>query len=304
MGYFYAFLSALSFGLMGVLGKFAYDSGINVTAMLMFRFAIAGGVLLLIAYARKSLHDVSGQAIITGILMGAIGYSVPTAFYFAALARADASLVALVFCLYTPTVMVLGVLVRGERISAGRIAALGLALFGIALVLLGGSVAELNLIGAGLAAIGSLIYAGYVMLGQRISVDIDPLGLAALVSIGAFVTFTILTVIGGDFNFTNTSGEWVWVFPLFTLATVSAIIFFFAGIARIGSTDAAMVAVLEPAFTVIGAGLLLGESLTGIQIVGGLFVMGALFIIQAIARSAESKEMDEPTQFSPGISQV
>ncbi len=126
-----------------------------------------------------------------------------------------------------------------------------------------------------------------------------------LVSIGAFVTFSILTMIGGDFNFTNSSGEWIWVFPLFTLATVSAIIFFFAGIARIGSTDAAMVAVLEPAFTVIGAGLLLGESLTGIQIVGGLLVMGALFIIQAIARSAESNDEDEkPTQFSPGISQV
>ncbi|MEN6524464.1 MAG: EamA family transporter, partial [Anaerolineaceae bacterium] len=54
---------------------------------------------------------------------------------------------------------------------------------------------------------------------------------------------------------------------------------FLAGMERIGPTNASTISTLEPAVTVILAGLLLGEELTIYKIIGGVLILAAVILL-------------------------
>ena len=57
---------------------------------------------------------------------------------------------------------------------------------------------------------------------------------------------------------------------------MAAISLFFAGLRRIGSTTASILATVEPLVTVLLAFLVFGETLQGAQLVGGALVLAAV----------------------------
>ena len=59
-------------------------------------------------------------------------------------------------------------------------------------------------------------------------------------------------------------------------STVLALTFLLAGITRVGATTASLISTLEPLFTVVLAILLLQESLSGVQFVGGALILAAV----------------------------
>ena len=66
---------------------------------------------------------------------------------------------------------------------------------------------------------------------------------------------------------------------LFGFGAFSAVAFqtFLGGTRRIGAARAALLSTVEPVYTIILASILLGETLTGIQLVGGaLVIIGVL----------------------------
>ena len=106
---------------MAVFGKLAYDAGVSVDALLLVRFGLAGGLMLTIALARGSLRNLPRRAVLTGLGMGVFGYAAQSGLYFSALARIDASLVALILYLYPILVMVAAIALRRERASRRRV---------------------------------------------------------------------------------------------------------------------------------------------------------------------------------------
>jgi drug/metabolite transporter (DMT)-like permease len=66
---------------------------------------------------------------------------------------------------------------------------------------------------------------------------------------------------------------------------VAAISLFFAGLRRIGSTTASILATVEPLVTVLLAFLVSGETLGPVQVVGGAFVLTAVVVLSASRRS-------------------
>ena len=69
------------------------------------------------------------------------------------------------------------------------------------------------------------------------------------------------------------------------VSTVGAILLFFAGLARVGPSVAAILSVLEPVVTAVGAAVVFGETLTGGQLLGGFLVLAAVVIVQWPART-------------------
>jgi drug/metabolite transporter (DMT)-like permease len=65
------------------------------------------------------------------------------------------------------------------------------------------------------------------------------------------------------------------------IATFLAIQAFTAGARRIGAAQAALLSTIEPLWTIALAGLLLGESLTPIQAVGGALILAGVLLSQA-----------------------
>jgi drug/metabolite transporter (DMT)-like permease len=265
---------------MAVFGKLAYDAGVSVDALLLVRFGLAGGLLMAIALARGSLRRLPRRAVLTGLGMGVFGYAAQSGLYFSALARLDASLVALILYLYPILVMAAAIALRRERASRRRGWALAIALAGIGLVLSSAVSGRFDWLGVLLALGAPIVYTAYIMVGDSLTADVPPLALTALVCIGAFSTYFVLGLVRGGVSFDFAPIGWVWLAAVALISTVAAILLFFAGMARVGPSVASILSIFEPVVTVIAAALVFGEHLGASQWFGGALVLSAVLIVQ------------------------
>jgi drug/metabolite transporter (DMT)-like permease len=279
---------------MAVFGKLAYDAGVSVNALLLVRFGLAGVLLLGIALARGALRNLPRRAVATGLAMGAFGYAAQSTFYFSALARIDASLVALILYLYPVLVMGAAIALRREQTSRRRIAALVIALLGIGLVLSGALSGQLDWLGILLALGAPIVYTSYIMVGDSLGGEVPPLALTALVCMGAFGTFVLLGFLRGGPSFRFAPVGWLWLAAVALISTVAAILLFFAGMARVGPSVASILSIFEPVVTVVAAATVFGEQLTTTQWLGGALVLSAVLIVQWRTRPATTPLERQP----------
>jgi drug/metabolite transporter (DMT)-like permease len=69
---------------------------------------------------------------------------------------------------------------------------------------------------------------------------------------------------------------WLWATAIAMVSTVAAIIAFFAGLARVGPSSAAILSTLEPPVTIALAALAFGEVLSPVQLFGGALVLATV----------------------------
>ena len=65
-----------------------------------------------------------------------------------------------------------------------------------------------------------------------------------------------------------------------TIAGIVPIGAFYAGAQRLGAARAALVSTVEPIFTIVAAGLVFGERLTPVQLLGGAAILGAVVVAE------------------------
>lgn len=285
MGPLLCLLSASAYGAMAIFAKFAYDAGVGVEELLLLRFALAAALLLSFAACTGALRGMSRRSMLAWLGMGAIGYAFQSGLYFTALERMDALLLALILYVYPALVLVAAVALGRERASARRVAALLMTLTGTALVLAGAASGSLDGLATVMGFAAALAYTVYILVGHRIGAGVSPVALSAFVCLGATCTYALASLRHGgprlDFGFDG----WAWVAALTLVSTVGAILFFFAGLARVGPSGTAILSTLEPVVTVALAALAFGESLTTVQLLGGALVLGAVLVMQWPTRS-------------------
>ena len=82
------------------------------------------------------------------------------------------------------------------------------------------------------------------------------------------------------------AAAWPGLLGIGIVTTALAVQAFYAGTARIGAAQAALVSTMEPIWTITLATAFLGESLTPVQLVGGGLVIGAVLIAQTTPGTA------------------
>src|SRR3954447_26237569 len=90
--------SAAAFGAMAIFGKLAFDDGVTTGTLLAARFVFASALPWALLFARgaaSSLAPLPRRDIAMALGLGALGYALQAACYFLALARIEASLLAL-----------------------------------------------------------------------------------------------------------------------------------------------------------------------------------------------------------------
>ena len=287
-------LSAAGFGAMAIFGKLAYDEGVEVGELLLVRFALAAAVLLAVAWARGALRGLSRRAVLVSLAMGAVGYATQSGLFFSALERMDASLLALILYTYPVMVCAAAVALGRERASARRIAALLAASAGAALVLAGAASGSFDALGAAMGFGAALAYTTYILVGDRVVTGVPPLALAALVCTGAASTFAGVALARGGPDLAFGAAGWGWIGAIALVSTVVAILAFFAGLARVGPSAAAILSVFEPVVTVGLAAAVFGESPALVQLAGGALVLAAVVVMQWPGRREAPRLRDAP----------
>lgn len=291
-------LSAAAFGTLGIFGTLASDAGANTASTLLVRFALAGllfAVLLRVSGRLGALRAMPRRAVVTGLGLGAFGYSLQSALFFAAIDRLDVSMVALILYTYPAFVTVAAIALGRAQASPRAALALTVASAGLVLVLLAGGSGGFEVVGALLALGASLTYTTYILVSDGVIADVDPLALALLVLMGASASFTVGGLATGSLDLALSGEAWLWLALIAVVSTVVAVSAFFAGLRRVGPSEAAILSTFEPPVTVVLAFLILGERLTVPQLAGGALVLAAVVMLQLpSARRAAPRLAEAP----------
>jgi drug/metabolite transporter (DMT)-like permease len=260
---------------MAIFGKVAYAQGIPLDSLLFLRFAIAGAVMagwmLISRQAWPRGRSLAGLA-----LMGGVGYVGQSWCYFSALSHASAGLTALLLYLFPVIVTVLHAVLARRMLRPLRAAAVLVALAGTTLTI-GGNV-EGQALGVSFGIAAALIYALYIIVGERVTAGIGAIPAATVIMLASAVS-SALIVLGRGFATPVTPTGWVAVLAIALVCTVVAITAFFAGLSRLGAPDASTLSTLEPLATIVLAAVFLGERISFTQMLGGTIILAAAIVL-------------------------
>jgi drug/metabolite transporter (DMT)-like permease len=250
--------------------------------MLALRFTLAG-MLLAIWGSLHGMRWPQGRDLLLLIAMGGIGYVGQAYCYFAALRHASAGLVGLLLYLYPAIVTLMSVLLYRRKIGTGRAWAVTAALAGTALTV-GGDV-DSAWLGIFLGIGAALIYSVYILVGEGVMQRVAPLPAATVVMLSAATVYAGAAWHEGLALPASQSG-WLAVVAIAVFSTLLAILGFFKGLEKLGAPDASTVSTLEPLLTIALAAVVLGESVTSLQMAGGGLILAAVIYL---ARQGSTK---------------
>ena len=303
LGFAACLCSAVGFGALPVLGKEAYEAGLGPLSLLWGRFAIAAVAFwFLVIFVVRPVRP-PAALVVTGLLMGSLGYAVEAGLFFVALERVDASLVELLLYAY-PAIVTAAALGAGREAPGPRLlGALALATLGVIFVFAGSLASGVDPVGLALGLGAAAVYAGYILVGERVVAGAHPVLLAALVATGATASFTLAGLVHRGSLPTPTTGDgWAAVAVIATVATVIPMAALFAGIQRVGAPTASIVSTFEPVVTVVLAGLMLGETLSLVEATGAACVLAAVRLLARRPPADPRPAPDDDGQVTSGMS--
>jgi drug/metabolite transporter (DMT)-like permease len=290
-------LAAACFGMLGPLSRFAGDAGVDSLTLVTWRAAIGAVVVSAYIAARMVLSGVRPASLRSlpvrdrwFMLAATVANTVLNLAAFIAFERITIALTLLVFYLYPAGVAVVSTVWFGERLDRVRWTALGVSLAGMALVVAGAeSLGSADALGIGLAFLAALAQAFYVLAARHGFAHVPGPQAAALTMGGAA---SLYLLIGLGLAATGVGSLGAIGQPLASSAAISPVLLagvigagiptlaFITGIRRLGPSQAAILATLEP---VVGVGLaawLLAEQPAPVQLVGGGLILGAAILLQ------------------------
>ena len=287
--------SALAFASSGPLMKPLLEAGWSVGAALLVRMSLAG-VLLAPALIRAIRRDRrilrrQGLLIVGFGLTAVLGCQV---FYFAAMQRMPVA-VALLIQYLAPVLLVLVAWARTRR-APSRLVTVG------SIAAIAGLVLVADVAGARFDPLGTLFALGaavcmavYFLISERAGDDLPPLALAsggllvgaAGTAVLAAVGLLPLTAPPVSVALLGMSVPW-WI-PLLWVGALATTLGYALGVKAVpmlGSRLASFVGLSEVLFALGFAWLLLGESPSPMQAVGGAILLAGVVMVRLDARSA------------------
>ena len=273
-------LSGTAFGALAIFAKLAYADGADPLTVLAVRFVLAGVCLLVVV--RIGGHALPrGRTLGALALLGGVGYATQSLSYFFALTVASASLVALLLYVYPAMVTLIAAAVLGDRLSPAKVGAVVLALVGTVFTIgqLGGG----RPLGIALGLLSAVAYAVYILVGSQVTPRVGAIPATTVVVLAAATTLSVITIVRGP-QFPQSATGWLAIGGLALVSTVLAITTFFAGLERVGPAEASTISTVEPVVTVGLAAVVLGETISPGQLVGGVLIVAAVLVLARAGR--------------------
>jgi drug/metabolite transporter (DMT)-like permease len=316
-------VSAVAFGSGGLFARPAYAAGIDWLTLMAWRFGIAGLLSWLLVLARPSaraaVRRLARPEILFTIWLGVV-YVSNTAAYYAGITTTPLSLAALIVYIYPPVVAVLAL--RLGRPLEGRRAwtALAIAVAGVSLAVGGIDTSTAPPVPGLLLVIASpLLYSAWIILAARHSGEsrehtgaesegsTDALVTGAIMLTATGVVYWVVALAVGHpvLPATIPSDAWPGILGVAVIAGFLAPQAFYAGAKHVGAAQASLISTVEPLWTIVAAGVVLGETLTGIQWAGGALILAGVLLAQTRGRRATAGtgagRRDEPVLPQPVV---
>ena len=295
IGCLFVFISAMAFSAKAIFIKLAYAYPVDAVTLLALRMLIAAPFFVVMAIFSSQNNSSAPLTIrdwFSIVTLGLIGMYLSSLFNFMGLAYISAGMERTIFFIYPTFVVLISAVIAAKPIGRREILALVLSWSGIMLIAMhefSMSYSSNTLLGASLVLLSAVTYACYIVgsghvihkIGTQRFTGFSML-FACIASIGHFMTTHALSSLNLPLK----------VYELgFGMAVISMIIPVFllnAGIRRIGSNKAALIASTGPISTLLMAAIFLNELISLRQILGtGLVLAGVLSITMPLAKAKE-----------------
>jgi len=289
-GYIFVMFAATLWGLSGTTAKYLFSERSIAPFLLVqirmgFAFLILAGTLALFAPRLLRLRrEEIGFAAVWGIA----GMAMVNFTYL--LTISETNVATAIFIQYLAPILTAVWAWLVEKKHVGRLmrAALTVAMVGSVLLIFGGT-ARLLISPLGLAAglASALFFAFYTIFGQKGVGRVSPWTLlcygllfGTLFWLGTDVVLALAghpLQVGGVFRDLTMWGFFLYIA---VLATIVPFGLYLSGLTSISPTSATITGMLEPVVAGVASYLLLGETLRGVQLMGGGLIVGAVVLLQ------------------------
>lgn len=287
-------VASLLFAVNGTVSKIAMQSGLTPTRLVELRSLGSAVVLVaavLVVAPRTRLPR--GRELVGLAVLGVVGMAMVQWLYFVAISRLPVGLALLVE--YTAPVLVAlwARFVLREEVRSRLWWALAACLAGLALVAQVGRGVTLDVLGLLAAGAAAVSLATYYLLGDRLVRRRDPLSTQAWSMVFAAVFWVVLqplwtfdaTVLADDVDLPGALDGvvlplWALVAWIVVLGTVVPYVLVLAGVARLGAARTGIIGMLEPVAAAATAWVVLGESMTPVQLLGGAVVLAGVGVAE------------------------
>ncbi|MBU3073277.1 DMT family transporter [Clostridium estertheticum] len=288
-GYIYSIFSAVLFGSAGLFVKLASGLGIDAISLLTLQYIIAVPLMFVIMYIfNKKSFKVTKKQLLRLAILGIIGNTFMTVFYYTAYNYLPIQMVAILLYTYPIMVFIYSAVFKKGSISYIKVFAVFLAFFGCLLTLdILSSRPKYSLIGVIFALICAMFYAFMNIYSEEKLQGIGPLTINAYSTLFSLISLMIykfpLFVFRGDI----TKSLLIYTIILAIFCEIIPLTLLYAAIKYIGSLKVSIIGNLEIPTAMIISFFILHEHITLMQIVGTVLVICAVYMIRTKRTSTE-----------------
>ncbi len=291
-GYFIVLLATALLSLTGILIKYLLvDYQMPPLNLAFLRVTIVTGALgLALLLFKRAYLNIQARHLIYFIVMGVVGVGIHQLAWITSV-QLNGAAVATVLVYINPTIVALvSVRVFGESLDRTKITALILTLVGMILVaqIYMPENLQLNGLGILIGLLTGATWATYAILGQIVSRRYSPW--ASLFYAFLFGALFLLPLQLSAGNILSLGTQWSGWAILFFLALGPTLIGFGlynVGLSKIPASVVALIATLEPVFSIILAYFLFGEILALPQLVGAGLILFAVILLRPKMQQVE-----------------
>ncbi len=285
IGMAFALSAALFFSIKAIFVKLAYLHGVDAITLLTLRMGFALPVFVVVALMEQrkdGVKRITPHQAISIIGLGLIGYYLASMLDFVGLQYVSAGIERLILFLFPTFTVLLSMLFLGRKIGMIEVGALILSYIGIALcvqqeVSFDG---ENSLLGVLLIFGSTLAYAIYLIGSGELIPRIGSRRFMALAMIVSCLAVVMQFLISRDMSMLIQPLEvYEYGLAIALFSTVLPAFMLAAAIHRIGASHTSIIGGIGPVATIVLAVLILGESMTGLQMFGALIVVAGVLLL-------------------------
>lgn len=287
-GILYALLSATAFGIMPMFAKIAYKNGSNPASSLLFRFLIAGLILLIYLSINRISIKISLKQFLILIFTGIFGYTFTTITLFISYNYLDSGLATSLHYIYPALVCIFSFILYKEKITTEKLLSLILSIGGV-YALIAFENRTLNFTGILLALLSGVGYAvNVILLSLKKVKSLDNRVVTMYICLGASLGMFIYGLITDSLIFKINTEIVISYLGLSIVSTIASMLFLLKAIKTIGSSSASILGTFETVISIILGILFLNERLT-LSLIIGTFMIITCAVILAKEKTPQSK---------------
>ncbi|CAB1246872.1 DMT family transporter [Clostridium sp. MT-14] len=283
-GYLYAVLSAVLFGSCGIIVKITFSEGMDSISILALQYMVAIPVMFFtISVVDKNILKINRQELYHTAVLGILGDTLMTVFYYKAFNYLDVSMVTILLYTYPIMVFFYSSLVEKNSFGSKKIFAVVMAFIGCFLTLgLVNKLASFSVKGCVFGILSAVFYAFMNIYSEKKMKSLNSLTVNFYSIVFSFLSLIVFISPAALFQREFSIKLVICIIILAVFCGIIPLTLLYAAIKDIGALKVSIIGNLEIPTAMLLSFFVLGESVTLLQVFGAAVVIYAVYYIRKV----------------------